>query len=74
MRASEGEPEKADNKLVDQMANRDFVYFLFVMALIGRLDIFLGLTAVGSIAFALWLVLLRYRGAWSSSTGWCSKN
>jgi len=56
------------------MANRDFVYFLFALALFDQLGIFLALTAVGSNVFALWLVFLRYRGTWSSSTDWCSKN
>lgn len=66
--------EKEDTSLVDQMANRDFIYFLFALALLDQLGIFLALTAAGSIVFALWLVFLRYRGAWSSSTDWCSKN
>ncbi len=79
MKATQGTPEqsgqeKEDTSLVDQMANRDFVYFLFALALFDQLGIFLALTAVGSIVFALWLMFLRYRGTWSSSTDWCPKN
>ncbi len=79
MKATEGnlgnnEKDKEDTSLVDQMANRDFIYFLFALALFDQLGIFIALTAIGSNVFALWLVFLRYRGAWSSSTDMCSKN
>ncbi len=79
MRATQGESaqnekQKEDASLVDQMANRDFIYFLLAMALIDQLGIFIALTAVGSNVFALWLMFRRYRGTWSSSTDWCSKN
>ncbi|QPJ60837.1 MAG: CDP-alcohol phosphatidyltransferase family protein [Candidatus Nitronauta litoralis] len=72
--SGKNEKEKEDTSLVDQMANRDFIYFLFALALVDQLGIFLALTAIGSNVFALWLVFLRYRGAWSSSTDLCSKN
>ncbi len=36
----------------DELANRDFLYFLFVMALVNQLDIFIAITAVGSNVFA----------------------
>lgn len=79
MKATEGNPEdnekdKENTSLVDQMANRDFIYFLFALALFDQLGIFIALTAIGSNVFALWLVFLRYRRAWSSSTDMCSKN
>ena len=36
----------------DELANRDFLYFLFVMALLNQLNIFIAITAVGSNIFA----------------------
>jgi phosphatidylglycerophosphate synthase len=36
----------------DELANRDFLYFLFVMALIDQLNIFIAISAVGSNLFA----------------------
>lgn len=45
-----------ETNLADQIANRDFTYFLFVMACIGRLDIFILLTAIGSNIFAIYLI------------------
>ena len=36
----------------DELANRDFLYFLFVMALVDQLNIFIVITAVGSNIFA----------------------
>ncbi len=48
-------PEPAKNDITDQLANRDFTYFLFVLALFGRLDVFIFLAAVGSNGFAIYL-------------------
>lgn len=73
-RAADDPAEGQEASLVDRMANRDFLYFLFALSLIDQLQIFLALTAVGSNVFALWLVFLKYRSAWSSSTDWCTKN
>ena len=53
-------PEKG---FVDQLANRDFTYFLFIMARIGSLDIFIGLTAVGANAFAGYLLYNQFKAA-----------
>ena len=53
--ASQG--NTTETTLADQIANRDFTYFLFVMACIGRLDIFILLTAIGSNIFALYLII-----------------
>lgn len=43
--------ETQEESLTDQIANRDFIYFLFVMALMGQLEIFIAITAVGSLIF-----------------------
>lgn len=52
-----------NKNFADQLANRDFIYFLFIMAVIGRLDIFLTLTAVGANVFALYLMYKKSRSA-----------
>lgn len=54
-----GEGKTPEENLVDQLANRDFTYFLFVMACLGRLDIFIILTAAGANLFALYLMYRR---------------
>ncbi len=46
---------------VDRLANRDFTYLVFLMACIGKLEIFLGLTAIGSNALAGYLLFARLR-------------
>ena len=48
--------EDGKKSFVDKLANRDFTYLLFVMALVERLDLFLGLTAVGANLFAGYLL------------------
>ena len=53
--------ETFETNLTDQLANRDFIYFLLVMACIERLDIFILLTAVGSNIFAIYLMYKRNR-------------
>lgn len=40
---------------VGQLANRDFVYFIFALALFGRLDAFIFFAAIGSNFFAAYL-------------------
>jgi phosphatidylglycerophosphate synthase len=47
--------------LVDRLANRDFTYLLFFMALLGSLDIFIGLTALGANAFAGYLLYSKFK-------------
>jgi len=49
--------------LADRLANRDFTYLLFVMALVGSLDIFIGLTALGANAFAGYLLYDKFKTA-----------
>ncbi|MZG53407.1 MAG: CDP-alcohol phosphatidyltransferase family protein [Nitrospinae bacterium] len=52
-----------EKDIADQLANRDFIYFLFVLALFGRLDGFIFLAAIGSNIFALFIIgrVLRAR-------------
>lgn len=52
-----------EKDFVDQLANRDFTYFLFIMAVAGSLDIFIGLTALGANAFAGYLLFNKFRTA-----------
>jgi phosphatidylglycerophosphate synthase len=52
-----------NKNLVDRLANRDFTYLLFFMALLGSLDIFIGLTAVGANAFAGYLLYNKFQSA-----------
>lgn len=51
------EPKRSD--LVDKLANRDFTHFLFVLALLDQLPVFIWLTAVGVNVMALYLLLSR---------------
>jgi len=74
MQASHEVKETENASLVDRMANRDFIYFLLVMALANQLNIFLALTAIGANVFALWLAFQRYRNLGSLFAGECSKN
>jgi len=52
-----------EKDFVDHLANRDFTYFLFIMAMIGSLDIFIGLTAVGANALAGYLLYNKFKTA-----------
>jgi phosphatidylglycerophosphate synthase len=52
---------KNKNTLTDNMANRDFIYFLFFMSLIGRVDIFICITAFGSNIFAIYLAYYKIK-------------
>ncbi|MCZ6540309.1 MAG: CDP-alcohol phosphatidyltransferase family protein [Nitrospinae bacterium] len=47
----------------DELANRDFLYFLFVMALIDQLNIFIAITAVGSNVFAGYVFYKKMKAA-----------
>jgi phosphatidylglycerophosphate synthase len=49
------------NDFVDKLANRDFTHFLFVLALIDRLDVFLWLTAIGVNVLSAYLLFLRIK-------------
>ena len=52
---------KNKNTLTDNMANRDFIYFLFFMSLIGRVDVFICITAFGSNIFAIYLAYYKIK-------------
>nr|WP_272908895.1 CDP-alcohol phosphatidyltransferase family protein [Nitrospina gracilis] len=58
--SSDGPVEEAES-LVDQIANRDFIYFLFVMAVINLLEIFIVVTAIGSVVFAGYVGYNRFK-------------
>ncbi|GJL78539.1 MAG: hypothetical protein NPINA01_15280 [Nitrospinaceae bacterium] len=53
----------APKSITDQLANRDFTYLLFFMALIAKLDIFLVLAAAGSNVFAGYVLYNRFKTA-----------
>ncbi len=48
--------ESFNKKISDQLANRDFIYLLLVLAFFDRLDFFILLTAAGSNLFVIYLV------------------
>ena len=52
---------KKKSTLADNIANRDFIYFLFFMSLIGRVDIFICITAFGSNIFAAYLAYSKIK-------------
>ena len=63
-KANAGDVKKAKKSdFVDKLANRDFTYFLFAMALIDRLDVFLWLTAIGVNVLVFYLLFLRRKPA-----------
>jgi 1L-myo-inositol 1-phosphate cytidylyltransferase / CDP-L-myo-inositol myo-inositolphosphotransferase len=47
--------------LTDNLANRDFIYFLFFMSLIGKIDVFICVTAFGANIFAFYLSYLKIK-------------
>jgi hypothetical protein len=53
--------ESCREKFSDQLANRDFIYFLFALALFGRLDVFILLAAAGSNFLAIYLVCKKLK-------------
>ncbi|MBC8282566.1 MAG: CDP-alcohol phosphatidyltransferase family protein [Nitrospinae bacterium] len=53
--------ESEDKNFTDQLANRDFTYFLFVLAIFGRLDAFIILTAIGSNLLAIYLACQKFK-------------
>ena len=61
--ASEGKKTKENSNGVDltaQMANRDFIYLVFILAIVGQLWFFIAITAVGANVFASILVYTRF--------------
>ena len=57
--SSADDTNRKKNGFIDKLANRDFTHFLFVLALLGRLDVFIWLTAVGVNFLALYLLFSR---------------
>ena len=53
--------ESYSENFSDQLANRDFIYFLFALALFGRLDVFILLAAAGSNFLAIYLVCKKLK-------------
>ncbi len=53
------------NKLLDATANRDFSVLLLVLAIFGRMDLFLWLAGIGVHVF--WIALLLLHGGRASS-------
>jgi len=47
----------------DELANRDFLYFLFVMALVDQLQLFIMITAVGSNVFAGYVLYKKLKSS-----------
>ena len=58
--ANTADPKKK-NTLTGTLANRDFIYFLFFMSLIGRVDVFIYITAFGSNIFAAYLTYSKIK-------------
>ena len=54
---------KVKKDLTTKLANRDFIYFLFLMAAIGRVDVFIFITAIGSNIFAGYLIYSRLKSS-----------
>ena len=52
---------KKKKTLTANLANRDFIYFLFFMSLVGRVDIFICVTAFGANIFAFYLSYLKIK-------------
>ena len=60
-------PERPDSismdkrrKIQDKIANRDFIFILFLLALIDKTEIFIWLAAIGANVFALYSIYARY--------------
>lgn len=71
--ATEGTVAAEEKDLTAQIANRDFTYFLLLMALADQLGIFIALTAVGANIFAAYLVYLRLKPLLTTTENLCSK-
>ena len=54
---------KVKKDLTTKLANRDFIYFLLLMAAIGRVDVFIFITAIGSNIFAGYLIYSRLKSS-----------
>ncbi len=61
-------PADQQESLADQIANRDFIYFLFAMAMVDQLEIFIAITAGGSLIFAGIVGYKKYKAPAPGST------
>ena len=53
--------DSCNNKILDQLANRDFIYLLLVLGFFIRLDVFIFLIAIGSNFFAIFLIYQKFK-------------
>ena len=60
-KADDDNTARTEKGLADKLANRDFTYFLLLMAVIEQMDIFLGIVTVGANVFAGYLLYSRLR-------------
>lgn len=58
--AAEGESKAEEQDFSARLANRDFVYILFVLALMDQVALFLWMTGIGANVFAFHLLYQRY--------------
>lgn len=72
--ATEGKENSSEPDLAAHIANRDFTYILFLMAIVDQLGFFIALTAVGSNVFAAYLVYSRLKLFLMTTDKFCSKN
>ena len=47
--------------VIEVLASRNFIYIILLFAVMGRLDFFLWLAGYGSMAFALWLYIVKQK-------------
>jgi hypothetical protein len=45
--------------MAEKLANRDFIHFLMLMALIDQVQVFIVIAAIGATIFTIYMVYLR---------------
>lgn len=65
--ASTSSAPSSSKKPEDELANRDFTYFLLIFALLGQTHLFIGLTAIGANVFAAYLIYSRWKASKDAS-------
>lgn len=71
-RAGESGPGEPD--LAAQMANRDFIYLIFLLAVAGQLGVFIFITAIGANVFAVFLAYTKLKPYLAKNEKYSSKN
>ena len=71
-RADESGPGEPD--LAAQMANRDFIYLIFLLAVAGQLGVFIFITAIGANVFAVFLAYTKLKPYLAKNEKYSSKN